>query len=101
MLGHPEEAVVVLHGALSSLGPSLVPVRSGALTDLAVAYAQQEEVEHACELLARSLELSAGTGLVAHAQRVVGARQYLARWQDTPAVSDLDERLRGITWAPV
>jgi hypothetical protein len=32
---------------------------------------------------------------------VVGVRRHLAGWQDTPAAGDLDERLRGITWAPV
>jgi hypothetical protein len=66
-----------------------------------MAYAKEREVEHACSLLTRALELSSDVGLVAHVQRVIGVRRRLSRWDDAPAVAQLDEQLRLITWVPL
>jgi hypothetical protein len=70
------------------------------LVGLAAAYAKEEEVEHACRLLAESLDLGSEKGLAGHVQRVIGVRQHLARWPDAAAVRDLDEQLHHLTWAP-
>jgi tetratricopeptide (TPR) repeat protein len=101
LLGDTKEATTAIEDALGGLSPSLVGIRSSVMTDLAAAYAREEKVEHACQLLTQSLELSADAGLVAHVQRAVKVRRHLARWQDAPAVRELDDRLRSVTWAPV
>jgi hypothetical protein len=101
LLGATAEATTTIEDALAALSPSLVSVRCTVLADLAMAYAKEEEVERACALLTESLDLCSDGGLVAHAQRVIGVRQHLSPWRDTPAVQDLDDLLHDVTWAPV
>jgi hypothetical protein len=101
LLGDSAEATTMIEGALGAFPASLVSCRCYALVDLAAAYAKEEQVEHACGLLAESLDLGSEKGLAGHIQRVIGVRQYLGRWADAAAVSDLDEQLHHLTWAPV
>ncbi|HXL42293.1 MAG TPA: hypothetical protein VN986_07145 [Actinomycetota bacterium] len=100
LLGDSADATTMIEGALGAFPPSLVSCRCYALVDLAAAYAKEEEVEHACGLLAESLDLGSEKGLAGHVQRVIGVRQDLARWPDAAAVHDLDEQLHQLTWAP-
>jgi hypothetical protein len=63
------------------------------MTDLAAAYARQQEVEHACALLSQSLTVATRAGLSELVLRVQGARRHLAPWSDESSVRELDERL--------
>ena len=101
LLGRARDATAAIEDGLAGLSPSLAAVRCSALTDLAMAYAKDAEVERACELVTESLEVSAEARLSIYVQRAVRVRRHLARWDATPAVRQLDEQLRGITWAPV
>ncbi len=88
-----DEAASVLETAVKGVSPATAPQRCAMLTDLAAAYAGQQEVERACSLLGQSLTISSENGLGILIRRVNGARQRLAPWQDTPAVRRLDEQL--------
>jgi hypothetical protein len=67
------------------------------MTDLAAAYAQLADVDHACSLLAESLAIAAQAGLADHRSRIMGVRtRLLEQWRDEPAVARLDEQLRAI-----
>jgi tetratricopeptide (TPR) repeat protein len=101
LLGDARQATLIIEDALRGVDATLVSVRSTVLADLAMAYAKEREVEHACSLLTRSLELSSDAGLVAHVQRVIGVRRHLSRWDDAPAVAQLDEQLRRVPWVPL
>jgi hypothetical protein len=101
LLGHTREATTVIEDALVGVDGSLLSVRSTVMADLAMAYAKEGEVEHASELLSRSLSLSSDVGLVAHVQRIIGVRRHLSRWDDTAAVARLDEQIHHVTWVPL
>jgi len=57
LMGDGVEAVRILSHVLARTPPTLAAERSILLTDLAGAHAQAGDVEHACDLLGRSLEL--------------------------------------------
>jgi transcriptional regulator with XRE-family HTH domain len=101
LLGDAREGTPIIEDALRGVDATLVSVRSTLLADLAMAYAKEQEVEHACSLLTHSLELASDVGLVAHVQRVIGVRRHLSRWDDVAAVAQLDERLHRLTWVPL
>jgi len=88
-----EEASKVLEAAVANVAPPTAPQRCAMLTDLAAAYAEQQEVEQACVLLGQSLRMSSESGLGMLVQRINGARRRLTPWQDAPAVRRLDEQL--------
>jgi hypothetical protein len=94
LLGEDREAVRVLSGVIAATPPALAAERSVLLTDLAAAHARTGEVEHACELLGRSVSLGHRSD-VNRTQRIHGVRRtLLERWADLPAVRRLDEQLR-------
>ncbi|HKA08958.1 MAG TPA: helix-turn-helix transcriptional regulator [Candidatus Dormibacteraeota bacterium] len=92
-LGRYEEASKVLESAVVNVAPPTAPQRCAMLTDLAAAYAEQHEVEQACDLLGQSLRMSSENGLAMLIQRISGARRRLTPWQDARAVRRLDEQL--------
>jgi transcriptional regulator with XRE-family HTH domain len=92
-LGQPEEASRVLETALEQTDDALVGQRCAVMTDLATAYAMQREVEQSADLLMDSANAAERAGLNELIHRVMGARQHLDPWRDTPAVALLDERL--------
>jgi hypothetical protein len=92
LLERSSEAARILEGTLRA-DLALDTQRSAVMTDLARAYAQQDEVEHACALLTDSLSLAAGAGFHEQVQRIRGARRQLDRWRDSRPVRDLDEQL--------
>jgi len=92
-LERPQDATEALEKARQLTRPSLVGQRCAVTTDLAAAYAQQREVDRACELLAESLETAERAGLEELVSRVNGARRHLDPWPDALPVRHLDERL--------
>jgi tetratricopeptide (TPR) repeat protein len=92
-LGQPEEAAVRLEKALDNTCPTLVGQRCAVQTDLATAYAMQDEVEHSTSLLMQAVNAAERSGLGELIQRAQGARAHLQKWRNDPAVRTLDERL--------
>ena len=65
------------------------------MTDLGVAYALQGEVERACDLLGRGVEVAADARLAELVDRGARARrEHLRGHEELAAVRELDERLR-------
>ena len=91
-----DEASTILEDAVTHVNVSVLPQRCAMLTDLASAYAEQHEVEQACQLLGQSLTLSSENGLGMILQRVSGARRRLSQWEDAAAVKQLDEQLMAL-----
>lgn len=94
LLGWPRQAVIALEGALVGTSASLLSPRSAVLTDCAAAYARQQELEKACALLTESLTIAGQAGLRPYVQRILGVRHRLAFCAASPAMRQLDERLR-------
>ncbi len=92
-LRRPREAAAVLEDAAERTNPMLIGQRCAVRTDLAAAYAQQRDVDRACDLLTESLDSARRSGLEELVLRVEGAREHLGPWRDAPAVRRLDERL--------
>jgi transcriptional regulator with XRE-family HTH domain len=91
-IGRAGEATAALeHGIRST--PVAFTERPAALTDLGAAYAQQLEIERACELLSEALRLAREMGAMYHVDRIRGARRHLSRWQGHASVRQLDEQL--------
>ncbi len=98
LLDRPHEATTILEETRAA-NLTLTSQRSAVLTDLAVAYARQGEVDQACSLMADSVEVAAQSHFVELVQRVTGARHHLAAWEGTPAVRQLDDRLRTVAYS--
>jgi tetratricopeptide (TPR) repeat protein len=99
LLGRAEEAIDVIEDSLASLSPSLTFCRCSELVDLAAAYIQNKDIEHACGLLQEALDLCSERSLVAPAQRVVALHHHLTGVDDIPAVHQLDEQIHELAWA--
>jgi hypothetical protein len=94
LLGRPADASRILEETRTA-ELSLTSQRSAVLTDLSVAYAQQGEIEHACELMAEAVDLAAEAGLAELVGRGLRARRdHLGAWTSSPPVQQLDEKLR-------
>lgn len=92
-LGRPDEARLVLEGALASLGPSAVKQRGVVSIDLATAYVHLGELEEACRLAGQVAELLRLTGYATSAQCLQSFRVQVAPWHNDQMVKDLDEQL--------
>jgi hypothetical protein len=89
----PREAASLLSAMLAATPAELAAERSILLADLGGAYAMLGEVDHACDLLVRSLELG-GDGYANRVGRVLAIRAaHLTRWSSSPGVVRLDESL--------
>ncbi len=95
LLHRPAEAIGVLESFLRARDSRVIPARTNPLTDLAVAYVERGEVEHACELLANAFTAATDAGYTEGVSRVLDMRSTtLAPYGAEPAVKHLDERLR-------
>ncbi len=93
--GHPAQAIAMLETALAGLDhQSHLGTRTLMIADLAGAYAEQGEIDHACGLLGRSLTMAREAGLAGAVPRIRGVRtRHLRRHGAEPAVRELDEQL--------
>jgi transcriptional regulator with XRE-family HTH domain len=91
---HVVVAVGVLEHALSAFDASRLYDRSRTMIELAEAHVTLREPDHACALLADCLDLAGDAALVSHVRRIGRVRRRLGPWRQTPAVRNLDERLR-------
>jgi hypothetical protein len=95
LLGDAREAVRVIAPTIATT--RFAGTRAARNADLAAAHAQLGEVDRACELLERSLDVTAGSGEIEKVRRVAGIRhRYLSSASTDPAVRHLDERLATI-----
>jgi transcriptional regulator with XRE-family HTH domain len=95
LLGEAREAVQVITPTVATT--RFAGTRAARTADLAAAHAQLGDVDRACELLERSLDVTAGSGELEKARRVAGIRRrYLSGADSDPAVRRLDERLASI-----
>jgi len=92
-LGRQEEAQQTLKGALQSLEASLDRQRANILTDLAIAYVRDREIEEGCRVGIQAVEVASSTRAAVGLQRIWQLRQQLQPWHDHEAVRQLDDRL--------
>jgi transcriptional regulator with XRE-family HTH domain len=94
LLGRPAVASSILEETLGA-DLALTSQRSAVLTDLGVAYAQQGEVERACELMGEAVAVASTARLAELLGRAHRARrEHLVAWADSPAVRQLDEKFQ-------
>jgi DNA-binding XRE family transcriptional regulator len=93
LLGRPAEAARVLEDVLADTSPDLHGPYACVSADLAAAAASEGDVERACDLLGRGLQVAYEAGAGPDGiDRIVGIRRrYLP--DDSAAVRQLDERL--------
>ncbi|WP_322756122.1 hypothetical protein [Frankia sp. Cas3] len=96
-LGRPAEAISIITPSLAAMDPT-VSIRNLAMTtvDLGTAYIQQGEVEEGARTLGRASELAARNRSVRLATGLRTARGQLEPWKNTPAVSELDEKMASL-----
>ncbi|MGB5756463.1 MAG: hypothetical protein WBM50_06085 [Acidimicrobiales bacterium] len=91
-LGMIDEAEAPLNSAIAGMGGD-PKTESRMLTHLARARLQQNELEEACRLAIRSLDVAQETGSTIGVKDLHDFRRDLSPWRDTDAVHDLDDRL--------
>lgn len=93
-LRKPVQAQIVLHQALNTISKDFQGSCGTVLTDLAGAYAQQGEIEEACNRATQALHIiSEQNKSVNVFQRVCDFRLELESWASTSYVEDLDEHI--------
>lgn len=94
LLGQSPTAIEILSGTPGTGYAADVPVK---MVDLAAAHARAGDLDHACELLGKAIELLGSYDLPVATQRIAGIRRrHLDRWKREPLVLDLDERLASL-----
>lgn len=93
-LQKPEEAQIVILDALNTITKDIPGGQATMLTDLAAAYAQQGEIEEACNRASQALSIiNDQTQSVNALQRVIDFRANLERWASTSHIRNLDEQI--------
>jgi transcriptional regulator with XRE-family HTH domain/tetratricopeptide (TPR) repeat protein len=93
-LRKPVEAQIVILNALDTINKDVPGGQATMLTDLAAAYAQQGEIEEACNRASQALTIIDNqTKSVNALQRVLDFRPSLKQWVSTSHVRDLDEQI--------
>jgi transcriptional regulator with XRE-family HTH domain len=95
LAGLPARGIPLLEAALAAFPKEMVATRPMAMADLAGAYAQLGEIDHACALLAEALGLAVAAGIADPVMRVKRVRSLrLAAHAEHAAVRELDEQLQ-------
>jgi hypothetical protein len=92
-LRHPDAAQPVLAAALAAQDPGHFKVRSIVQLAVATTYAQQREVDQACAVASRALDLPADQRIGPITQRAHDLLGELEPWRGRPAVEDFRERV--------
>ncbi|MGI5211808.1 hypothetical protein [Plantactinospora sp. CA-290183] len=88
-LRQPKDAVRALYEALALLPATFVRERSGTLIDLAVAYVQMRQVEHACDAASQADTLARRTGSERNRKRLRELLADLMPWATADCVQNL------------
>lgn len=91
-----DKAQKALTDALTLLDPAKIQRRPALLIDIASTYAQQGDVEGACEYAIQSLSILAQTQSKTVAKRLFSLRQELERWKDTRHIQYLDQQITSL-----
>lgn len=86
----------VLKDALALLTPSMIQRRPALLIDVAGTYAQEEEIEAACEHMMQAAIILAQIQSKTGTQRLLTLRQSLERWRDTQYVKTVDSHIEAL-----
>lgn len=100
-LGRTGDAVRVTEATLPLLDPTYVRNVAIRTAELGSGYAKLGEIEHAAKLVGDAGVLAARNSSGRLMSQVLAARADLTRWQQTPAVRELDERLAACQIAPL
>lgn len=92
-LRQPDAAQPVLDAALAAQDPEHLKARSIVQLAVATSYAQQREVDEACVVASRALDLPADQLIGPITQRAQDLLLELEPWRGRPAVEDLRERV--------
>jgi transcriptional regulator with XRE-family HTH domain len=92
-LGRQREAQQMLENALQGLAVGLDRQRANILTDLAIAFVRDREIEEGCRVGLQAIEVASSTRAAVGLQRIWQLRQRLQPWHDHEAVRQLDDRL--------
>ena len=92
-LHQPERALPALQQALTLCEPTSLRRHSTLIADIGTVYAQLGDVNAACRLINKSLEITDQTKSLVVLQRVYKARRDLEPWKDSPEVKNLDEHI--------
>jgi hypothetical protein len=92
-LRQPDAAQPVLDAALAAQDPGHLKARSIVQLAVATTYTQQREVDQACAVASRALDLPADQRIGPITQRAQDLLRELAPWRGRPAVEDLRERV--------
>jgi tetratricopeptide (TPR) repeat protein len=92
-LRQPERALPSLQRALTLLDPQAIRRQSTLFTDMGIAYAQQGDVQVACQLAIQALTITAQTKSLSVLERVRQVRKELEAWKDMEEVKDLERHL--------
>jgi transcriptional regulator with XRE-family HTH domain len=92
-LRQPDAARPVLDAALAAQDPGHLKARSIVQLAVATSYAQQREVDQACAVASRALDLPADQRIGPITQRAHDLLHELEPWRGRPAVEDFRERV--------
>jgi hypothetical protein len=92
-LRQPGAAQPVLDAALAAQDPGHLKARSIVQLAVATTYTQQREVDQACAVASRALDLPADQRIGPITQRAQDLLRELEPWRGRPAVEDLRERV--------
>jgi hypothetical protein len=95
VLRRPAEVIAITEPVLARTDPARVQ-RCLQQSDLAAAYAQQGEIDHACALLGAALTVANGAQFPEGIQRALRVRTEYLAGTDTRAVRELDEMISTI-----
>jgi transcriptional regulator with XRE-family HTH domain len=93
MLRQPDAAQPVLDAALAAQDSGHLKARSIVQLAVATTFAQQREVDQACAVASRALDLPADQRIGPITQRAQDLLRELESWRGRPAVEDLRERV--------
>jgi hypothetical protein len=92
-LRQPDAAQPVLDAALAAQDPEHLKARSIVQLAVATTYAQQREIDQACAIACRALDLPADQRIGPISQRAEDLLGELEPWRGRPTVEELRERV--------
>jgi len=92
-LRQPDRALPALQQALALLDPQAIRRQSTLFTDIGIAYAQQGNVQVACQFAIQALTITTQTKSLSVLERVRQVRKELEAWKDAEEVKDLERQL--------
>ena len=92
-LHQPGRALAALQQALSLLDPQAIRRQSTLLTDMGIAYAQQGNIQKACQFASQALSLTKQTKSRSVLERIRLVRSELEAWRELNEVQELEKHI--------